>query len=205
MIKRIYEEHVLPPLLDVGMRVSVIAEQREKLVPRATGRVLEIGIGSGLNLPYYDDGRVTSLYGLDPSAQLERRARLRAARCSFPVEVVEGSAEQIPCADGSFDTVLSTYTLCSIADLRAALREIRRVLKPGGAYLFSEHGLAPERSVAGWQHALTPAWKHVAGGCHLHLPMAELIREAGFRIMELHEGYLPGPRPVTYNYRGVAR
>lgn len=203
-VKRLYEEHFLPPVLDAAMRAAVIAEQRALLVPGARGRVLEVGIGSGLNLPYYDGERVERLYGIDPSAALERRAWRRAAAAPFPVEVIEGSAEEMAVADGTFDTVVSTYTLCSIGDLPQALREIRRVLKPGGSYLFCEHGLSPDRSVAAVQHRITPVWRHIAGGCHLDVPMAELIRAAGFRITELEEGYIAAPRFAAYNYRGVA-
>jgi ubiquinone/menaquinone biosynthesis C-methylase UbiE len=176
---------------------------RGVLVPRANGIVLEAGIGSGLNIRFYDEG-VTKLYGVDPSRELLAMARRRAASAPFPVELLERGAEDIPLPDESVDTIVVTWALCSIANPEAALREMRRVVKPDGMFIFVEHGMAPEPGVRKWQNRLTPVWKRFTGGCHLNRPVADLIRTAGFRILELRTEYLPGPRPMTFMYEGVA-
>jgi ubiquinone/menaquinone biosynthesis C-methylase UbiE len=173
------------------------------LVPNAKGIVLEAGIGSGLNMPFYSND-VTKLYGVDPSPELLRMARERAASMLFPVTLLEREAEHIPLAGESVDTVVVTWSLCSIANPEAALRELRRVLRPGGTFIFVEHGLAPEAGVRKWQNRLTPVWKRFAGGCHLNRPVADLIRNAGFTITDLRTEYLPGPRPMTFMYEGIA-
>ncbi len=199
----LYNDRVLPHLLNLAMRNKDLATYRGRLVPAAEGRVLEIGIGSGLNLPFYGPG-VVELIGLDPSASLLRMARGQAARSGIGIRMLEGSAEAIPLEDASFDTVLTTWTLCSISDAGAALGEIRRVLKPAGHLLFVEHGSAPDAGVARWQDRLTPLWRPIAGGCHLNRPIAALIRRAGFGIPDLHAGYMAGPRPFTFMYEGRA-
>jgi ubiquinone/menaquinone biosynthesis C-methylase UbiE len=199
----LYDRWLLPRLVDLAMRNKQAARYREKLVPRAAGRVLEMGVGSGLNLPFY--GRAVSrLYALDPSAALIDMARGKP-REDFPVEFLERSAEELPLASGSIDTVVSTWTLCTIPDALKALREARRVLASGGALIFVEHGHAPDPAVAAWQRRLDPLWTRIAGGCHLDRPIARLIREAGFEICEMENQYLKGPRPFTYTYSGVAR
>lgn len=200
----IYERWVLPWLIDLAMRNKEVKRYRRKVIPRAAGRVLEIGGGSGLNLPYYERGAVTALCTLDPSAALVRMARRKAARAALPVELLLGSAEALPLSDASVDTVVSTWTLCSIPDVGRALREARRVLKPGGSLLFVEHGRAPDPSVARWQDRIEPLWKPLAGGCHLTRRIDRLIAEAGFELVELENEYLKGPRPVTYTYCGRA-
>ncbi len=199
----LYERWILPPLLDLTMRQRQIEDYRRKLIPTARGRVLEVGIGSGLNLPHYDV-EVTGIVGLDPSARLLSMARRRADRVNAPVELMQGSATAIPLGDASVDTLVMTWTLCSIPDPLAALDEMRRVLKPGGALLFVEHGLSPEPGVARWQQWLTPAWRRLAGGCHLDRKVDDLLREAGFAIAELKAAYADGPRPMTYTYEGRA-
>lgn len=199
-----YERRLLPWLLDVACGIGPFSRQRRKVVPLASGRVLEIGIGTGLNLAYYDRSRVAELIGLDPGVEMHRLARKRAAAAGIEVQLVALSAERIPFEDGAFDTVLVTYSLCTIPDPAAALREMRRVLKPSGQLIFCEHGLARDASVRAWQRRLTPPWSKMAGGCHLDRDIPALLLQAGFRLLDLQTGYLPGPRPFAYNFWGVA-
>ena len=200
----LYDRYLLPTLIDLLCGIKPVQRQRAKIVPRAQGRVLEIGIGTGRNLPFYDKSRLQQLYGLDPAAQMHPKARQRMLDAGLEVELLELPAEKIPMADASFDTVITTFTLCTIPDAVAALREMRRVLKPGGLLLFCEHGTAPDASVRRWQDRLTPLWKPLAGGCHLNRDIPALLREGGFRIVDMEQLYLPGPRPLTYNYWGSA-
>jgi ubiquinone/menaquinone biosynthesis C-methylase UbiE len=199
----IYAKWILPRVIDLCMRNREVERYRARVVPQARERVLEIGIGSGLNLPFYGEG-VQQLYGLDPSAPLLAMARERTDEAGCPVTLIECGAEAIPLEDGSIDTVVMTFTLCSVADPLLVLREIRRVLRPHGALLFAEHGLAPEARVRRWQRRLTPGWRHIAGGCHLDRKVDALIGEAGFTIDELVTEYARGPRPMTYIYCGRA-
>ncbi|WP_020649343.1 class I SAM-dependent methyltransferase [Solimonas variicoloris] len=199
-----YDRYVLPYLIDLACGIGPIQKERAKLVPRALGRVLEIGIGTGRNLPFYDRERLSALYGLDPAAQMHRLARKRAAEAGIGIELLDLPAERIPSDDASFDTVVTTFTLCTIPDAVAALREMRRALRPQGQLLFCEHGLAPDAGVRRWQNGLTPVWKPLAGGCHLNRDIPALLAAGGFEITELQADYLPGPRPMTYVYRGVA-
>lgn len=199
-----YDHYVLPYLIDLACGIGPIQKERAKLVPRALGRVLEIGIGTGRNLPFYDRERLSALYGLDPAAQMHRLARKRAAESGIRIELLDLPAERIPAEDASFDTVVTTFTLCTIPDAVAALREMRRVLRTQGQLLFCEHGLAPDAGVRRWQNGLTPVWKPLAGGCHLNRDIPALLAAGGFEITELQADYLPGPRPMTYVYRGVA-
>ena len=199
-----YERHVLPYLTDLACGVKPIRRQRRKVVPLARGRVLEIGIGTGLNLEHYDKARVDKIVGVDPALEMHRLAGKRIAKAGMPVELVGLSAEKIPFEAGTFDTVVVTYSLCTIPDPLAALGEMRRVLKPGGKLIFCEHGLAPDPSVRRWQDRLTPLWSKVAGGCHLNRDIPALLKEAGFRSTDMETMYLPGPRPLTYNYWGTA-
>lgn len=198
-----YSARVLPPLIDLVMRHGDLAAYRRRVVPAAEGRVLEIGIGSGLNLPFYGPG-VREIVGLDPSLPLLRMAEKQSAGGAIPVRMLEGAAEAIPLEDASVDTVVTTWTMCSIPDPDAALAEVRRVLKPSGALLFVEHGRAPEASVARWQDRLTPLWRPISGGCHLNRPIDALIRRSGFTIPDLCVGFMPGPRPFTFMYEGRA-
>jgi ubiquinone/menaquinone biosynthesis C-methylase UbiE len=199
-----YERRLLPRLIDLAMRNKEVKRYRGKLIPAAAGEVLEIGAGSGLNLPFYG-AQVRRLHALEPSEALLRMASRRLPGAPFPVDLLQGSAEEIPLADGSVDTVVTTWTLCSIPDVAKALREARRVLRPGGSLLFVEHGHAPDASVAAWQRRIEPLWKPLAGGCHLTRRIDRLIREAGFEIVELENEYLKGPRPLTYTYCGCGR
>ncbi|WP_201592237.1 class I SAM-dependent methyltransferase [Psychrobacter fozii] len=199
-----YERYVLPKLIDVACSAGNVMKARSKIVPQALGEVLEVGIGSGLNLPFYDAKRVSSIVGIDPAAQMQTLARKRASDISIPVEVIAVDVKGIHADTDRFDTIVMTFTLCSIDDPISALQEMARVLKPDGRLLFCEHGLAPDLSVERWQHRLTPFWKPIAGGCHLDRDIPALIRAGGFAIVELSEAYLPGPRPMSYVYSGVA-
>jgi SAM-dependent methyltransferase len=199
-----YERHILPWVVDIACSVRPVWRQRQKVVPLAQGRVLEIGIGTGLNLEHYDQARIEKIVGLDPGLEMHPKARRRSRQTGLAVELVGLSAERIPYDDHSFDTVLVTYVLCTIADPLAALKEMRRVLKPGGRLIFCEHGLAPDASVRRWQARLTPLWARVAGGCHLDRDIPGLLKAAGFRSVDIEQMYLPGPRPLTYNYWGTA-
>jgi ubiquinone/menaquinone biosynthesis C-methylase UbiE len=199
----VYARHVLPRLIDLAMRSRVVGAERAKLVPGASGKVLEVGVGSGLNLRFYAP-RVEGLWGLDPSLELWRLARRRVARAPFPVRFIAGSAERIPVVGGTFDAVVTTCTLCSIPDPGAALAEMKRVLAPGGRLVFIEHGRSPDARVLAWQDRLTPVWKRLAGGCHLNRRIDALIVAAGFTITDIETGYIDGPRPFTYLFRGVA-
>jgi ubiquinone/menaquinone biosynthesis C-methylase UbiE len=177
---------------------------REAWVPRARGEVLEIGIGSGLNLPFYSS-EVERVYGVEPSLALQEMARRKATAGRTKVEFLAQSAEDpLPLPDQSIDTIVTTWTLCSIPNAPKALAQMRRVLKAHGRLLFIEHGRAHDPSVVAWQDRLTPMWKKIGGGCHLNRKIDELIASAGFQIVELKTYYLPGPRPMTYTYQGFA-
>jgi ubiquinone/menaquinone biosynthesis C-methylase UbiE len=200
-----YAKYCLPRLIDLAMRNSEISPLRAEWIPHARGEVLEIGAGSGLNLPFYSS-QVRRLYALDASVELQRMARGRMAAGPFEVEFLLQSAENpLPLADRSIDTVVVTWTLCSISNASQALQQMKRVLTADGRLLFLEHGRAPDPGVATWQDRLTPAWKRVGGGCHLNRKMDALIEAAGFRITELKKCYLRGPRPLMYTYQGFAQ
>jgi ubiquinone/menaquinone biosynthesis C-methylase UbiE len=197
-----YNERVLPRLVHMSMRQAALQPYRQRVVTKATGVVLEIGVGSGLNLPLYQ--AASHVIGLDPSRNLLAMARAAAMGLSRSVEFVEGSAEAIPLPDRSVDTVVSTWTMCSIPDVMRALNEMGRVLKPGGRLLFVEHGRSTEPRVVRWQDRLTPVWKRIGGGCHLNRHIEHLIEGAGFRIEQLQTGHMPGPKPMTFMSEGVA-
>jgi ubiquinone/menaquinone biosynthesis C-methylase UbiE len=199
----LYERWIVPRLLDLAMRNGVLDHYRERTIETARGLVLEVGVGSGLNLPLYDPA-VTRVVGLDPSPQLLRQASRRAADAVVPVSLLRASAEHVPFADAVFDTIVMTWTLCSIPNPIAALTEMRRVLRPGGRLIFVEHGLSPEIRTARWQHWLTPCWKRIGGGCHLDRKTDDLIRVAGFGLDEIETGYMKGPKPWTFMYQGSA-
>ena len=199
-----YERHILPTALDVVCGMPMMGRMRQLVVPRARGRVLEVGIGTGLNMRYYDKSLVTRITGLDPALQLHPLARERIAQSGLLVDLVGVSAEKIPLPDASYDTVLITYTLCTIPNPQAALLEMRRVLAPNGRLLYCEHGRAPDASVHRWQTRLQPLWGPVAGGCQLGRDIPALLTEAGFALPDLQTRYLPGPRPFTFHYWGEA-
>jgi ubiquinone/menaquinone biosynthesis C-methylase UbiE len=199
-----YADRVLPHLVNLAMRNRRLTPYRQRVAGAATGRVLEIGAGSGLNLPFYTS-RVDALVALDPSPRLMAMTRRAAADAPVPIEAIEGSAETLPLDDRSIDSVVTTWALCSIADIHRALGEVRRVLKPGGQLLFVEHGLSPEPRVQAWQDRLTPIWRPIAGGCHLNRPIRDLIEGAGFAIRAISTGYIPGPKIMTYLIEGRAQ
>ena len=199
----LYSKYVLPRVIDLAMKNPETRRLREVWIPQAEGEVLEVGIGSGLNLEFYTH-RVRRVHGVDPSFELQRMARKRSG--SIDVEFVLQSAENpLPLSSGSMDTVVLTWTLCSIPDPQKALLEMKRVLKSEGRLIFIEHGQAPDSGVAAWQDRLTPIWKHIGGGCHLNRKIDDIIKQAGFRIAQLTTSYLPGPRPMTYTYQGAAQ
>lgn len=200
----LYSRYVLPRLIHLSCSAEPVRRQRQKVVPRARGRVLEIGIGSGLNLPHYDAARVTGVWGLEPDPELARMAERAAGSVPFEVEVLRRTAAKIDLEDHSVDTVVMTYTLCSIAETGPALREMARVLAPGGRLLFLEHGAAPDASVRRWQDLVDPVWTRLAGGCHLNREIPRLLEAGGFTIEELETRYNPGWRPASFNYWGAA-
>jgi ubiquinone/menaquinone biosynthesis C-methylase UbiE len=200
-----YAHHVLPRITDLAMRNRESARLRAAWIPRARGEVLEVGIGSGLNLSFYSP-EVQRVYGVEPSLELQQIARQRAAAAPIKVEFLLQSAEApLPLTAASVDAAVVTWTLCSIPNAAEALQEMKRVLKSNGHLIFVEHGRAPDPGVVAWQDWLTPLWKRVTGGCHLNRKIDELITTAGFQIVELRTSYLPGPRPMTYTYQGLAR
>jgi len=199
-----YDRWILPRLLDLAMRNKECRRYRERVIPEAAGRVLEIGIGSGLNLPFYG-ARVEHLFALEPSPELRRMARRRTKDTRFPIEFLDRSAEEVPLERGSVDTVVTTWTLCTIPDAVRALEEMKRVLKPSGVLLFVEHGVAPDAGVRAWQHRLNPLWNRIAGGCNLNRKIDDLIVESGFRLAEVETEYAKGPKPMSFIYCGRAR
>ncbi|PKQ09624.1 MAG: SAM-dependent methyltransferase [Alphaproteobacteria bacterium HGW-Alphaproteobacteria-12] len=202
----LYERHVVPHIINCACGTKPIRYQRKKVVPLAEGTVLEIGIGTGLNLPYYDGAKVTRVIGIDPSEASWRLAGERARDLPFPVEFIGLSGEQIPLDDKSVDTVLCTFSLCTIPDPVKALEGMRRVLKPGGKFIFCEHGAAPDDNVLKWQNRINPVWKTLFGGCNINRKISSLIEEGGFHIAGLETMYLPStPRIAGFNYWGVAQ
>ena len=200
-----YRDHVVPHVVNVACGMKEVERQRQKVVPLAEGSVLEVGMGPGLNLPFYDRSKVDKIFGLEPSAGMRRKANARLEATDLDVEWVDLPGEEIPLDDDSVDTVLLTYTLCSISGWQTALEQMRRVLKPDGRLLFCEHGEAPDESVRRWQRRIDPVWTKLAGGCHLDRRIPEMISGAGFAIDAIDAAYIPGPKVVSYEYWGAAR
>jgi ubiquinone/menaquinone biosynthesis C-methylase UbiE len=199
-----YSDIILPRLCDLAMRNKELMPIRERVIGAAEGRVLEIGVGSGMNLPFYRPP-VREVLALEPAPRLVAMARRVSRGATMPISFVEASAEAIPLDEHSVDSIVTTWTLCSIPQAATALAEMRRVLRPGGRLLFVEHGLAPDEGVRRWQDRLTPVWRRLAGGCHLNRPIRSMIEGAGFRIDRIETGYIPGPRPMTFMYEGSAQ
>jgi ubiquinone/menaquinone biosynthesis C-methylase UbiE len=199
----LYQRYIIPRLTHLAMRQKLLLPFRQRVIGDAAGQVLEIGVGSGLNFALYGSA-VTSVIGLEPSHELLDMARSRADTAPTRVTLLDASAEKIPLDRGSIDTVVTTWTLCTIPNASQALAEMRRVLRPGGALLFVEHGRAPEPSVARWQDRLDPLWSRLAGGCHLNRQIDALIKGAGFGIDRLDTTRIPGPRTHTFLYVGSA-
>jgi ubiquinone/menaquinone biosynthesis C-methylase UbiE len=198
-----WNDKILPRMIDRGMRNDFMNDHRHRAAPLAKGRVLEIGSGSGLNFPLYGPA-VTHLFGLEPSAYLRDKADEFAAKTTFSVDMIDASAEAIPLANDEVDTVVSSWTLCSIPDIEATLQELRRVLKPDGRFVFIEHGRAPDKSVSNWQDRLVPLSTRLLG-CSLNRPMDTLIDDAGFELLEMEKHYFDGPKIISYHYIGQAR
>jgi len=188
----LYERFVLPRLLKCSCSAPPVMKQRQKVVPGAQGRVLELGIGMGLNLAFYDPDRVESVTGVDPAAELRAIAEAAPRDPRLAVRVEDGTAEALPFEDAAFDCVVCTFTLCSVVDPSRALAEARRVLRPGGRFLYCEHGLSPEPDIARWQRRIEPIWKRIAGGCHLTRGVTSAIEAAGYSVTRQESMYLPG-------------
>jgi SAM-dependent methyltransferase len=200
----LYSRYVIPRLINVAMKNKDMEQLRRVWIPRARGEVLEVGIGSGMNLSFYSS-EARRVFAVDPSIELIKIAREKVDSKRLPVEFLAQSAEEsLPLSDATIDTVVMTWTLCSIPVAPLALQEMRRVLKPSGQLIFVEHGLSPEPGVRAWQQRLTPLWRHFTGGCRLDRKVDDLISKAGFQVKELKTGYLPGPRSMTYTYQGIA-
>ena len=198
----LYQKYLLPKLLNWAMKAPALSKLRSELIPSAEGKVLEIGMGSGLNLPHYDG--ISGLIGLEPSEELQNLAQDMLIQTHFPSEMLTGSAEDIPLESNTFDTVVMTWTLCSVTDPVVALSEIKRVIKPGGKVIFAEHGKSPDQNIRKLQKTLNPLWSRIAGGCQLNREIVDLYESSGFKFKSLERGYLEGPKFATYNYRGVA-
>ena len=200
-----YDDKVLPHLINLACSTKPTRKQREKIVHLAEGDVLEIGFGSGLNLPFYERNKVRKIFGLEPSAGMRRKAQPNVDASGLDVEFIDLPGEEIPLEAQSVDTVLVTFTLCSIDDAVTALEGMRRVLKPGGKLLFAEHGAAPDASVRRWQDRLNPGWKRFSGGCNMNRDIPALIERGGFQITSDERMYIPGLRILSYNYWGIAK
>lgn len=201
----LYERYILPPMIDLVCGTRVIEELRRKVVPQASGAVLEVGMGSGINLPLYDPARIDLVWGLEPSEGMRRQAAKRVEAAPFEVRWLDLPGEQIPLDDHSVDTVLLTFTLCTIPDWHAALRQMYRVLKPNGRLLFCEHGLAPDHHVQRWQHRINPLWKKCAGGCHLNRPTDDYLQQGGFTVTQIEREYVQSmPKVAGFVSWGVA-
>ncbi len=199
-----YEDKILPRLINIACSNKPTRKQREKIVPRAAGDILEIGFGSGLNLPYYDRDKVRRIWGLEPSEGMRRIAAAPIKDSGLEIELIDLPGEEIPLDDNCVDTVLITYTLCTIPEVARALDGMRRVLKPDGQLLFCEHGKAPDAKVAKWQERLNPAWKKFAGGCNMNRDIPAILAAAGFDIQDDNRMYIPGLKSLSYNYWGAA-
>lgn len=200
-----YARHILPTIISCGCQAPPITKLRRSLVPRARGVVLELGLGSGLNLALYDPAKVSRVYGLEPEAAMLAKARRRAAASPVPVTVLAEGAESVSLDERSIDTVLVTFSLCTIPDVAGALREARRVLKPDGHLLFCEHGRSPDPALFKRQAWIEPAWKRAFGGCHLTRDIPALIEGAGFAIDQIDASYMADrPSIGGYIYRGSA-
>ena len=201
----LYNKYILPKFINCACGSKPINYQRDKLIPYAKGVVLDIGIGSGLNIPFYNKSNINYLYGLDPSPELLEIAKKVAKTNKLEIEFLECGAESIPLPNNSIDTIVITYTMCTIPDISLSSAEMLRVLKPNGRLLFCEHGLAPDERVAKWQKIINPVWNKIAGGCNLNRDIPKLIESSGLKILEIEEMYLPStPKFAGYNYWGVA-
>lgn len=200
----LHDKYVLPNAIVWACKQKSNMKQREKIIPLASGNVLEIGIGSGLNLPFYDKNKVTHLTAIDPSAAIWKKNSFDTNTLGFEFDFMEAFSENIPAANNSFDTVVITYALCTIQDTNKAFDEIKRVLKKDGKLLFCEHGKAPDKKIVRWQNMLNPFWKKIGGGCNLNRDIPFMIERNGFKILKLEKMYIPGWKPASFNYWGIA-
>lgn len=200
----LYTRFILPKIVDFTCNLKPIMRQRAKVVPFALGSVLEVGFGSGLNIPFYDKTKVQHVWALDPSREMWALSEKRVRGTDPPIEFLNATAEEIPLPNRSADTVLVTFTLCTLPDVQRALREMARVLKPGGELVFCEHGLAPDEKVRRWQNRLNPIWKAFSGGCNLNRPIPSLLEQGGFQLREMSSMYIPGWKPASFHYWGRA-
>ncbi|QJB70069.1 class I SAM-dependent methyltransferase [Parasphingorhabdus halotolerans] len=202
----LWEKYAVPRFIKFACSMPAVMKDRSKIVPKASGKVLELGCGGGINLQFYDPSKIESLTGLDPSAELLDYTRSEAKSRGIDMDILDGIGEAMPFADASFDTVLTTFTLCSVQDGEQVLSEMRRVLKPGGKILFLEHGRAPDKGPEKWQQRIEPAWKHIAGGCHLQRPVSKLFESNGFALTGNSGHYAPKtPRWLGWMEMGEAR
>ena len=205
MIKKTYEKYVLPKILDCCCSTKPINYQRNKIVPKASGTILEVGIGSGLNMPFYQKSEIKKVYGLDPSEELCDMARKTAQNLEIKVDFLINGAEEIKLKSDTIDTVLITYTMCSIPNINEALKEIKRVMKSDAKFIFCEHGIAPDKNIMKWQNRINPLWSKLFGGCNINKDIPEILNANGFKIKSLDQMYLPStPKIVGYNYWGQA-
>ena len=201
-----YEKKILPKVLDLLCGSSPINYQRRKVVPKVSGNVLEIGIGSGLNLPHYKASNISKITALDPAEELTDIAKRRISELDLNIDVMNCGAEEIPLKSKSFDSILVTYTLCSIENLHDSMKEIRRVIKDDGTLFFCEHGIAPDLKTKKWQNRINPIWKKLMGGCNINRDIPEIISNSELEIVDLETMFLPGtPRIAGFNYWGTAR
>lgn len=201
-----WEKHAVPRIIKFACSQPAVMKDRSEIVPKAQGKVLELGCGGGINLQFYDRSKVDRLTGLDPSAELLDYTRSEAKALGFEMDILDGIGEAMPFENDSFDTVLTTFTLCSVQDGKQVLNEMRRVLKPGGKILFLEHGRAPDKGPEKWQQRIEPMWKHIAGGCHLHRPVSKLFAAEGFALHQEGGHYAPKtPRWLGWMEFGEAR
>ncbi|QTD55007.1 class I SAM-dependent methyltransferase [Parasphingorhabdus cellanae] len=201
-----WEKHAVPRIIKFACSQPAVMKDRSEIVPKAQGEILELGCGGGINLQFYNRAKVDKLTGLDPSAELLDYTRSEAKALGLEMDILDGIGEAMPFADDSFDTVLTTFTLCSVQDGKQVLNEMRRVLKPGGKILFLEHGRAPDKGPEKWQQRIEPMWKHIAGGCHLHRPVSKLFEAEGFALNQEGGHYAPKtPRWLGWMEFGEAR
>ena len=204
MIQEFYNKHICPHVINFAMSRTPFPKQRKKVIPNAEGRVLEIGIGSGLNLDFYDKKKISHIFSVEPDCILLEKAKKRAKHNSINLHIEALSAEELPFESNFFDTVVSTYTMCSIEKINQVMHEIKRVMKKDSKFIFSEHGKSPDENVLKWQKRLNPIWSRIGGGCHLDKDIPGIILNSNFKIPKIESMYVPGPKFSSYHYWGHA-
>ncbi|MCQ0110120.1 class I SAM-dependent methyltransferase [Zhouia amylolytica] len=200
----LYNKYLLPKLIDWTCKQKPNRLQRQKIVPLAHGNVLEIGVGSGLNLPFYDNEKVKHLIAIDPSLEVWKQNNNDPKILGLQFDFLRAYADNLPIENNAIDTVVTTYTMCSIKNLEQTFIELRRVLKPSGKLLFYEHGKAPDKNIQKWQNRINPLWRRLGGGCNLNRDIPDIINKNGFIIPDLHTMYIPGWKPASFNFWGTA-